>query len=152
VRDIVAGVPHPSVRRRPNEFKKLPDLAEPAYDAFVCDELGFAITHLFLQDYNDRQIMSFCDQLPMLDLSEVYVFDTNKKVLSNYNGSKSVMLIWESTPKAARTIKAFRKLSHLGSDQVLVAEHAGMSYSFYVLTIPKENFDRFKQELASLKL
>jgi hypothetical protein len=152
LRDVIAGVSHPSMRRRPNEFKKLPGLPAPVYDAFVCDELGFAVTHLFLQDYNDRQIMSFCDQLPMLDLSEVNVFANNKKVLSDYKGSKGVMLIWESTPKAARTIEAFRKLRHLGSDKTLVAQHAGRSYSFYVLTIPKENLDRFKQELANLML
>jgi hypothetical protein len=60
------------------------------------------------------------------------------------------MLIWESTPKAARTIEAFKKLRHLGSDKAVVAQHAGRSYSFYILTIPKENLDRFKQELASL--
>ena len=150
LRDVIAGVPIPSMRRRPNEFKKLPGLPEPANDAFVCDELGYAVTHLFLQDYNDRQIMSFCDQLPMLDLSEVNIFAHNKRVLSDYKGSKGVMLIWESTPKAARTIDAFKKLRHLGSDKVLVAQHARISYSFYVLTIPKENLDRFKQELASL--
>lgn len=152
LRDVIAGIPHPSVRRRPNEFKKLPGLPEPAYDAFVCDELGYAVTHLFLQDYNDRQIMSFCDQLPMLDLSEVNVFANNKRVLSDYKGSKGVMLIWESTPKAARTIEAFRKLRHLGTDKTLVAQHAGISYSFYVLAIPQENIDRFKQELANLML
>ncbi len=150
LRDIIAGAPHPSMRRRPNEFKKWPGLPEPAYDAFVCNELGYAVTHLFLQDYNDRQIMSFCDQLPMLDLSEANVFATNRRVLSDYKGSKGVMLIWESTPKAARTIEVFRKLRHLGSDKTLVAQHAGVSYSFYVLTIPKENLDRFKQELANL--
>ena len=152
VRDIVAGDPHPSTERRPNEFKKLPGLPEPANDALVCDELGYAVTHLFLQDYNDRQIMSFCEQLPMLDLSETSVFANNKKVLSDYKGSKGVVLIWESTPKAARTIEAFRKLRHLGSDKTLTAQHAGVSYSFYVLTIPKENVDRFKQELANLAL
>jgi hypothetical protein len=152
LRDIIAGVSDPSMRRRPNEFKKLPGLPEPANDAFVCDELGYAVTHLFLQEYNDRQIMSFCDQLPMLDLSEVNVFAHNKRVLSDYKGSKGVMLIWESTPKAARTIEAFKKLRHLGSDKTLVAQHAGRSYSFYILTIPKENLDRFKQELASLML
>jgi len=152
LRDVIAGVPHPSMRRRPNEFKKLPGLPEPAYDAFVCDELGFAVTHLFLQDYNDRQIMSLCDQLPMLDLSEVNVFATNKRVLSDYKGSKGVMLIWESSPKSARTIEAFRKLRYFGSDKTLVAQHAGKSYSFYVLTIPQENMGQFKRELANLML
>jgi hypothetical protein len=152
VRDIIAGVPHPSVRRRPNEFRKLPGLPEPAYDGFVCNELGFAVTHLFLQDYDDKRIMSFCDQLPMLDLSEANVLASNKKALSNYNGSKGVMLIWESSSKAARTIEAFRKLRHLGSDKILGARHAGRSYTFYVLTIPKENISRFKEELAGLTL
>jgi hypothetical protein len=151
LRDIIAGVPHPSMRRRPNEFKKLPG-PEPASDAFVCNELGFAVTHLFLQDYDDKQIMSFCDQLPTLDLSEANVFATNKKALSNYNGSKGVMLIWENSFKTSRTIEAFRKLSHLGSDQMLAARHAGRSYTFYVLTIPKENIARFKEELAGLVL
>ena len=150
LRDIIAGVPHPSVRRKPNEFKKLTGLPEPTSQAFVCNELGFAVTHLFLQDYDDKQIMSFCEQLPMLDISEPNVFASNRKVLSNYSGAKDVMLIWESSAKAARTIAAFRKLRHLGSDKMLEAKHAGRTYSFYILTIPKENVARFKQELAVL--
>jgi hypothetical protein len=88
----------------------------------------------------------------MLDLSEANVLASNKKALSNYNGSKGVMLIWESSSKAARTIEAFRKLRHLGSDKILGARHAGRSYTFYVLTIPKENISRFKEELAGLTL
>jgi hypothetical protein len=152
LRDVIAGVPHPSVRRRPNEFKKLPDLPEPAYEAFVCNELGYAVTHLFLQDYDDKRIMSFCDQMPMLDHSEANLFATNKKVLSNYDGSKGVMLIWEASGKASRTIAAFGKLRHLGSDKMLAAAHAGRTYSFYVLSVPKENIARFKQELAGLTL
>jgi hypothetical protein len=149
LRDIIAGVPHPSVRRRPNEFNKLPGLPEPAYDAFVCDEQGYAITHLFLQDYNDKQIMSFCEQMPMMSQSEANVFATNKRVVTNYNGSKDVMLIWENLGKA-RTINAFGKLGYLGSSRMLVARHAGRSYSFFVLTIPKENLARFKDELTRL--
>lgn len=152
LRDIIAGVPHPSVRRKPNEFKKLPGLPEPAYDAFACTESGFAITHLFLQDYNDRQIMSFCEQAPMMTASEANVFANNKRVLTNYRGSKDIMLIWESSAKAAKTIAAFGRLRHLGSDKMLGARHAGRSYLFYVLTIPKENVGRFKQELANLTL
>jgi hypothetical protein len=150
LRDIIAGAPHPSVRRKPNEFNKLPGLPEPAYDAFVCNELGFAVTHLFLQDYDDKRIMSFCDQLPMLDLSVPYIFDTNKKVLTNYNGSKDLMLIWESSGKSARTINAFSKLGYLGNSKMVMARHAGRSYSFYILAIPKSNVPRFKQELGRL--
>jgi dolichyl-phosphate-mannose-protein mannosyltransferase len=151
LRDIIAGVAHPSVRRKPNEFKKLTGLPEPAYDAFACNESGFAITHLFLQDYNDRQIMSFCEQTPMMDTPGPNVFAINKRVLTNYNGSKDLMLIWESSAKSARTINAFSKLWYLGNSKMLMARHAGRSYSFYILTIPKWNVPRFKQELARLE-
>jgi hypothetical protein len=151
LRDIIAGVPHPSVRRKPNEFKKLPGLPEPAYDAFVCNELGFAITHLFLQDYNDRQIMSFCEQAPMMNISAPNVFAMNKRVLTNYNGSKDLMLIWESNATSARTINAFAKLSYLGKSKMMMARHAGRPYSFYILTISKWDVPRFKQELERLE-
>jgi hypothetical protein len=138
------------VRRKPNEFKKLPGLPEPAYDAFVCNEASYAVTHLFLQDYNDTQIMSFCDQLPMLVLSVPGVFAVNKRVLTNYNGSKDLMLIWESSAKSARTINAFGKLAYLGNSKMVMARHAGRPYSFYILTIPKWYVPRFKQELERL--
>jgi hypothetical protein len=108
--------------------------------------------HLFLQDYGDKQIMTFCDQLGMLTFTDAGVFAENKKAVSKYDGGKGVMLIWQQTAKSARAINAFRKLSHLGSDRQLAAKHAGRSYSFYVLTIPKENVSRFKQELAGLNL
>jgi hypothetical protein len=78
------------------------------------------------------------------------VFAANKRVVTNYNGSKDLMMIWESSDKSARTIKAFSKLGYLGSSKMLMARHAGRSYSFYVLTIPKWYVPRFKQELERL--
>jgi len=152
IRDIIAGVPHPSVRRRHQEFRKLVDLPEPTHDTFVCDESGYAVTHLFLQDYDDRKIMSFCEQTPMIDTTEANLFEINKKALRNYNGARDVMLIWQNSPKSTRTIAAFGKLSHLGNARQLVARHAGRSYSFYVLTIRKGNVSQAKQELAALHL
>jgi hypothetical protein len=150
IRDIVAGVPQPSARRKPDELRRLSGLSEPSYDAFVCNETGFAVPHLFLQDYDDRKIMSFCDQLPMLHFTDAGVFAMNKKVLSNYSGARDIMLIWQQTVKSAKAIAAFRKLSHLGKEKLLGASHGGRSYVFYVLTIPRENVGQFKQELASL--
>jgi hypothetical protein len=152
IRDIVAGVPNPSPKIRHQEFLRLPNLPEPAYDAFVCNDSGFAIPHLFLQDYGDRQIMSFCDQVQMLHFTQASLLAMNKKVLSGYAGTKGVMLIWQQTGKSYRTIEAFKKLRHLGSDRLLQAKHAGRAYLFYVLTIPRENVARFKQELVSLNL
>jgi hypothetical protein len=152
IRDLVAGVPNPSPKIRHNEFLRLPGLPEPAYDALVCNESGFAVPHLFLQDYGDRQIMSFCDQVQMLHFTEASLLAMNKKVLGTYSGAKGVMLIWQQTPKSFRTIEAFKKLRHLGSDRILEARHAGRAYLFYVLTISKENVPTLKQQLASLNL
>ena len=152
LRDIVAGVPHPSTKRKPDEFRRVPGVPEPMYDAFACQETGYGVVHLFLQDYNDKQIMSFCDQLPMLHFPAPAVFAMNKTVLSNYNGPGGVMLIWQQTSRSAPVIAAFRKLGHLGSDRVLVAPHAGRTYTFYVLTVPKENMGQLKRELAPLDL
>lgn len=152
IRDIVAGVPKPSPKIRHNEFLRLPGLPEPVNDAFVCTDTGYAVPHLYLQDYGDRQIMSFCDQLQMLHFTDATLLAMNKKVLSGYVGQKGVMLIWQQTFKSNRTIQAFKKLSHLGSDRVLQARHAGREYLFYVLTIPKENIDKLKQEVANLNL
>ena len=88
----------------------------------------------------------------MLPFTDAGVFAENKKALTKYDGARGVMLIWQQTAKSARAINAFRKLSHLGSDRQLAAKHAGRSYSFYVLTVPKENINQLKQELARLNL
>jgi hypothetical protein len=150
IRDIVAGVPHPSGECKHNELLRLSGLPEPSSDSFVCTETGFAVPHLFLQDYGDREIMSFCDQLPMLHFTDAAVFAMNKKALMNYKGTKDVTLIWQQTTRSDKSIAAFKKLSYLGTDKMLEARHAGRSYLFYVLTIPRTNVARFKQDLAAL--
>ncbi|MFL6518709.1 MAG: hypothetical protein ACJ8NS_00655 [Chthoniobacterales bacterium] len=152
IQDIVAGAPHPSPRRKHDEFRRFPGPSSPAYDAFVCNETGFAIMHLFLQDYGDQEIMSFCNELPMLHFSGSEVFAMNKKALEGYRGTKGVMLIWQETFRSAAAINAFQKIRHLGSDKRLQTKHGARSYAFYVLTIPKENIGQLKHELATLNL
>jgi hypothetical protein len=152
IQDIVAGAPHPSSRRKHDELRRPPGLPEPTYDAFVCNETGFAVTHLFLQDYDDREILSFCDQLPMLHFTDAGVFAMNKRAMSNYKGTKDLMLIWQQTPKSNKAIAAFGKLRHLGQDKLLETRYGGRTYTFYVLTIPRANVTQLKQELAALNL
>lgn len=151
IRDIIAGVPHPSQRRKHDELRR-PSGPEPKYDAFVCNETGFGVTHLFLQDYGDREIMSFCDQLPMLHFTDVGVFVMNKKAIGSYNGTKDLMLIWQQTTKSDKAIAAFGRLRHLGQDKLLETRHGGRTYTFYVLAIPRANVKQFKQDLAGLNL
>lgn len=135
------------MRRRSNEFKKLPGLPGPAYDALVCNETGYAIPHLFLQDYDDKKIMLFCEESPMGNMVEPQIFASNRKVVNNYTGSKDLMMIWETSVRTPRAVPAFANLRHLGTDKTFTARHAGRTFSFYVLTIPKANIPQFKYEL-----
>ncbi len=153
LRDIVAGVPDPSPRLRYQEFNKLQGYPEPDYDTLICQYLGFAITHMFLKDYDDRKIMAFSDQTPFNLQNESEILQNNKNAIFNYPiGTKDLKLIWEVQDKTSRIIEAFKRLNFLGCDEILTSEHAGQSFSFYVLTVKNENIGRLKQETAKIQL
>ncbi|NLD45856.1 MAG: hypothetical protein GX660_01465 [Clostridiaceae bacterium] len=153
LRDIVAGVPNPSTEMRPDEFKKLPGYKEPSYDTLICQKLGYAITHLFLHDYDSKKIMSFSDQLPYNLLEEAQIFEINKSVIQSYRkNTKDLKLIWEVSDKTQRIIEKFKPLSYFGSDENLSSGHSGQSFEFYVLNIKNENIDEFKQKASELVL
>ena len=128
---------------KPDEFNKLLGLPEPEYQTFICQQHGYAITHLFLQDYDDKKIMSFCNQNPIMNLSEKEVLDTNKRAIADHaGGEKNLKLIWEVTDKTVKIIKFFQQRNQLGSSQTLTREHAGQSFTLYILDVPKDNIGR----------
>ena len=153
LRDVVAGVPNPSAVMRHNELNKLDGIPEPDYETFACQARGFAITHLFLKDYDDRKIMSFCDQAPIVNLTEAEILANNKKVISSYViGHKNLKLVWEVSDKTKKVIEAFKKFRQLGSDEVLTGQHAGNSFSLYILNIPKENIAQLQRDVKDLNI
>jgi hypothetical protein len=152
LRDVTAGVPNPSPNWRYQEFNKLPGYPEPNYDTLICQNLGYAITHLFLKDYDDKKIMAFSDQDPFDLLNELDILNVNKNTIINYQtGAKDLKLIWEIQNKTKRIIAAFMKLNYLGADRVLTSGHAGESFSFYVLTIKNQNINLFKHKVAEIR-
>jgi len=153
IRDISAGVSEPSPVFRHNEFRKLEDLKETDFDIFVCQNLGYAITHTFLYPYDSFKILSFSDGLPYNILSEARILSINKNVIKNYcPGVKDLKLVWEITDKTKRIISEFRKLNFLGRDELLTTQHEGHEFSLYVLTIESRNIERFKQETDRISL
>ena len=153
LRDIVAGVPSPSAAMRPNEFNKLEGLPAPNYEVLACQDAGYAITHLFLKDYDDNKIMSFCRQHPMRNLTDAEILENNKlSIAANATGDKNIKLVWEKSERTKRIIEVFKKFKSLGSEEILTSQHAGRSFSLYVLTIPKKNVAQLKQGVQSLAL
>jgi hypothetical protein len=153
VRDIVAGVPNPSTKFRSQEFNKLEGFPEPDYDTLVCQKLGYAITHTFLCDYNDKNIMAFSDQMPFDLFEEPEILRINKNAIDSYpKGKKDLKLVWEITGKTNRIVEGFKKLNYLGSDQILSSGQVGQSFSLYILTIKNENIDEFKQKVKEIQL
>ena len=153
LRDIAAGIPDPSPAFRQGEFRKLKGMGEPDYDTFICQNLGYAITHTFLFDYDDKKILSFSDQLPYNLLQEQEILNINKRVIENYRkNAKDLKLVWEETEKTRRIIGEFKKLNYLGSDETLSSQHEGRSFTIYVLNIKNENIEEFKQKAREIKL
>lgn len=153
VRDIAAGVPDPSSDFRRNEFVRLHKYPDPDFDTFVCQNLGYAITHTFLYEYDDMKIMSFSDGLPFNLLNEKRILEINKRVIRNYQKtSKDLKLVWEVTDKTNKIVDRFRKLSVLGSDETYTGEHEGRRFVIYELYITNRNIDKFRNEVENITI
>ncbi len=153
LRDIVAGVPNPSTRFRHNEFTKLPGLPEPSFDTLICQNRGYAITHLFLYDYGDERIMAFSDQLPFNLMDEGKILTVNKRAIQNYpSRNKDLKLVWEVNEKTERIVKAFQLGKQWGDDQVLRFNYAGYGFELYILNIKNANIQKFQEFAAKVVL
>ena len=55
------------------------------------------VLHLFLHDYDNEKILSFCGGHPMFVMTGQDIWSHNKKAIANYvpNG-KDLKLIWET--------------------------------------------------------
>jgi hypothetical protein len=153
LRDVVAGVLEPSPKMRWQELNKLKGYPESGYDTLICQNYGYAITHLFLKDYGDEKIMALSDQLPFNLLTEAEILGDNLLAIQNYQKTnKDLKLIWEIDEKTKRIIELFKQFNYMGSDQILASSHAGINFSFYVLNIKNDRIDEFKEWVQGLKL
>ena len=61
LKHVVAGQEHPGPPHlERDEFNRIKGIPDPPYDTFICQNDAYSIIHLFLHDYDDNKILSFC--------------------------------------------------------------------------------------------
>jgi hypothetical protein len=152
LKDLVAGkepVNPPRLER--DEFNRIEGIREVPYDTLICQQEAYSIIHLFLRDYGDAKILSFCSDLPDFVMTERDVWNANKKTITNYvPGTKDLKLIWERDPKTQRIIRMFQPLRDLGTEQSISFSFAGRTRTFYVLDIGHKNIRQFQERVRTL--
>src|SRR5262245_61243858 len=80
LKHVVAGQePHATPHLECDEFNRIPAIADPPYDTFICQNDAYSIIHLFLYDYGAEKILSFCADLPFFSvMTEQDVWNANK--------------------------------------------------------------------------
>jgi DNA-binding beta-propeller fold protein YncE len=134
-----------------NEFNRIQGIPDAPYDTFVCQDDAYSIIHLFLRDYDDDKIMSFCGGYPFFYvMTEQDIWNANKKAVAAYVvTNKQLKLIWEHNPKTERIISLFHSLRELGTEDSLSFTFGGTVRTFYVLNIPNENIPQFQQSVSA---
>jgi len=153
LKHVVAGQEHPdSPRLERDEFNRIEGIPDAPYDTFICQGDAYSIIHLFLHDYNDNKILSFCNDLPFFSvMSGQDIWNANKKAIANYvPNERDLKLIWERDPKTERIIRMFQPLVELGREGSLSFSFGGRRRSFYVLNIPTNNIREFQERVTAL--
>lgn len=151
LRHVVAGQEHPGPPHlEHNEFNRIEGIPDAPYDTFVCQDDAYSIIHLFLHDYDDDKILSFCGGYPFyFVMTEQDVWNANKKAVSTYvPTNKDLKLIWERHPKTERIITMFQSLRDLGTEDSISFSFGGRVRTFYVLNIPNRNIQQFQQGVS----
>jgi streptogramin lyase len=152
LKHVVAGQEHPAAPHlEHDEFNRSKGVPDPGYDTLICQNNAYSIIHLFLHDYDDAKILSFCSGMPFFWLmTEQEVWRSNKNAIVSYpSDKKGLKLIWERDPKTERIISRFESVRDLGTEDHLSLPIAGKIRRFYVLTIPNENIGELKSRVAA---
>lgn len=149
---VVAGEEHPgSPRLERDEFNRVKGIPDSTYDTLICPREAYSIIHLFLHDYDDTKVLSFCGGTPFYVMSQQDVWNTNKRAILNYiPDDKNLKLIWERDPKTERIVKTFQSLGDLGTEDSISFSFGGRVRMFYALNIPNSNIRQFQKSVSTL--
>jgi DNA-binding beta-propeller fold protein YncE len=153
LKHVVAGEDHPAPPHlERNEFNRIKGTSDPPYETLICQDDAYSIIHLFLHDYDDGKILSFCAEYPFdIVQSEQDVWNANKRAIASYAPSnKDLKLIWERHPKTERIISIFKSLRDLGTEDSISYSFGGRVRTFYVLKIPNNNIREFQERVSDL--
>jgi hypothetical protein len=152
MKEVVAGKrPSNPPRLERDEFNRIEGIPTVPYETFICQEPAFSIIHLFLHDYDDKKILSYCADHGFAVMGEREIWSANKKAIAGYVSSgKDLKLIWERHPKTYRIIKVFEQFCDFGSEESLSYSFGGKETKFYVLNIGCENIRQFQERVRTL--
>jgi len=150
IQDVVAGSRQPTAEMKPDEFDRPVTSSALAFDALACPERAYAIAHLFLQPFDDRRILAFCDGGNQALLGTDGLLAANVRAIAAYEPQgKGLKLIWEESQISQDVIGRFAQLERFGSSERLGGAVDGEPFSLYVLTIPPENVAPFRDAVAA---
>ena len=152
LRNVVAGNEHPNPPRlEHDEFNRIIGIPDPPYDTLICPSEAYEVMHLFLHDYDDAKALSFCGGSPMLVMTQLNVWGSNKKAIVEYMPrGKDLKLIWESGSTTEKIIEVFRPLRDLVTEESISFSFAGTERRFYVLNIVSKNIRGFQERVRAL--
>jgi hypothetical protein len=153
LKHVVAGQQHPEPPRlERDEFNRIKGIPGASYETLICQNDAYSIIHLFLHDYDDGKILSFCSGLPFFGvMSEQDVWNANKNAILTYAPTnKDLKLIWERDAKTARIIGMFQSLRDLGTEDSISFSFGGRLRTFYVLNISNKNIRQFQDRVKTL--
>jgi hypothetical protein len=153
LRTVVAGKePANPPRLERDELKRVEGVPDAPYDTLICQNMAFSIIHLFLHDYGDQKILSFCGGSPMYVMTQQDVWHANKRAIVDYYipSGKDLKLIWEKDSKTDRIIKTLEPVRELGTEESISFSFAGRTWNFYVLNIGSENIPEFQERVRNL--
>ena len=104
LKGVVAGKTPANVPRlEHDEFNRVQGIPDPPYETLICASEANVVLHLFLHDYDNEKILSFCGGHPMFVMTGQDIWSHNKKAIANYvpNG-KDLKLIWETEAPTER--------------------------------------------------
>jgi hypothetical protein len=152
LRNVVAGTtPLDPPRLEYDEFNRVHGVPDAPYDTLICPMEANAVIHLFLYDYDDTRILSFCGGLPFSAMTQQDVWSRNKKAIVDYvPGNKELKLIWEDDPKTQRIIESLRPFSDLATEASMSFSFGGRKHTFNVLNIASNNILQFQEKVRTL--
>jgi len=148
VQDIVVGVKNPSSKMKWNEFNRKINTSAISYDTFAAPVEAYAVMHLYLQNYNDKKILTFIDQGNQLLATPEQILNFNISTIKNYSpANKDLKLVWEISDRSSYAINFFRRYNKYGKDEIISDNVDGNQFSIYVLTINNRYINKFKNEI-----
>jgi hypothetical protein len=152
LRNVVAGrEPSNPPRLERDEFNRIKGIPDAPYETLICPREAYSIIHLFLHDYDDAKVLSFCGGTPVYVMTLQAVWSANKKAIVDYVPSgKDLKLIWERDPRTDRIVRLLQPLRDLATEEPLSFSFARRQRVFHVLNIASKNIRHFQERVRAL--